>query len=76
MTHFHGNLYSRAAFRGKSNRNSGLRDAGVIDLGRFHFAVKIDFEGQRCGVEDCAAVLAIAEVTLDFSPNFGRQPAF
>jgi hypothetical protein len=42
----------------------------------FHFAVKINFEGQSGGIKNSTAIMAIAQVALDFAPNFGRQPAF
>lgn len=42
----------------------------------FHFAVKIDFEGQSGGIKNGAAIMAIAQVALDFARNFGRQAAF
>jgi hypothetical protein len=42
----------------------------------FHFAVKINFEGQGGGIKNGAAIMAKAQVALDFARNFGRQPAF
>jgi hypothetical protein len=42
----------------------------------FHFAVKINFEGQGGGIKNGPAVVAIAKVALDFAPHFGCQPAF
>jgi hypothetical protein len=47
-----------------------------VSWGSFHFAVKIDLEGQGGGVKNRAAVLAVAEVTLDFACDFRRQTTF
>ena len=42
----------------------------------FHFAVKINFEGQGGGIKNGPAVVAIAKVALNFTSDFRRQPAF
>ncbi len=42
----------------------------------FDFAVEIDFQGQCGSVKYGAAVLTIANMTLNFTGNFGRQPSF
>ena len=68
-------LYREVAIP-KSKRSNRLGNASAIRRGRFHFAVKINFEGQGCSVKNGAAILAVAQVALDFARYFGRQPAF
>jgi hypothetical protein len=42
----------------------------------FHFSVKINFERERCGVKDRAAISTAAQVALNFTCNLRRQPPF
>ena len=41
-----------------------------------YFAVKIDFQGQGSRIEYGAAIVAIAQMALDFTAHFGSQAAF
>ena len=42
----------------------------------FHFAVKIHFEGKSGGIKNCAAITAVAQMTLNLAANFGaRRPS-
>jgi hypothetical protein len=59
----------------KPKRCSGLGDAGTVSRGGrggFHFAVKINFKGQGGGIENSAAILAGAQVALDFTRDLRR----
>jgi hypothetical protein len=47
-----------------------------VSWGSFHFAVKIDLEGQGGGVKNRAAILAVAQVALDIASDFRSQTAF
>src|SRR5579864_3205443 len=76
MTHLQGNLYSGPRTRVKPSGDNSLGDAAAIGGNRLNFAVEVDFQGQGCGVKHSAAVGAVAEVALDFAPDFGRQPTF
>jgi hypothetical protein len=76
MTHLHWNLYSGFYRIANSIQHSGLRYTRSIGGNGFHFAVKVDFEGQSRSVKHRAAVLAIAEVSLDFPADFRREPTF
>jgi hypothetical protein len=53
-----------------------LGDARSVSGNGFNFPVKIDFQSERCGIEDRSAVMAIAQVALDFASHLGGQPAF
>ncbi len=56
--------------------HSGLGDARAVGGGGFHFTVKVDFQGERRGVENRTAILAATEVPLDFARDFRGQPTF
>jgi len=55
---------------------SGLGDSSAVSGGGFHFAVKINFQGEGGGIENRTAIRAAAQVPLDFTGNFRRQPTF
>ena len=42
----------------------------------FHFAVKINFEGQGGGIKNRSAIVAVADMALKFARNFRRQSTF
>jgi hypothetical protein len=60
----------------KSQKSNRLSNARAISRDGFHFAVKIDFEGESCSIKNRTTILAVTQVSLDFARNFGRQPAF
>jgi hypothetical protein len=60
----------------KSQRSNRLSNVRATNRGGFHFAVKIDFEGESCSIKYRTTILAVTQVALDFASNLGRQPAF
>jgi len=73
-THFLENIQGGDA--SKPQRGNGLGNVRVIGGDGFDFAIKIDFQGEGCGIKDGSAVLAVAEVALNVASDFGSQPAF
>jgi hypothetical protein len=51
----------------KPQISNGLGNARTSCGGGFHFAVKINFEGQGCSVKDGTAIRAVAHMALDFT---------
>jgi hypothetical protein len=68
--------FIRSAGGGVTKTANELGDARSVGRNGFDFSVKIDFQSERCGIEDCSAVAAIAQVALDFAPYFRGQPTF
>jgi hypothetical protein len=60
----------------KFNCKSGLCYARTLCDNRFHLAIKIDLQRQRSGIENCPAIVAIAQVTLHFPRNLRGQSSF
>jgi hypothetical protein len=60
----------------KSQNNNGLGDAGTLSGNGLYLSIKIHFQGQSCCIKNSAAIVAIAQVSLDFTSHFGSQPAF
>jgi hypothetical protein len=60
----------------KYQRGNRLGNSRAIGGDGFHFAVKIDFEGEGSSVKNRAAVAAVTDMPLDFACYFRRQPAF
>lgn len=66
------NLYSPQQFQLNTGVYKGLGDPCTIGMG-FHFAVKVDFEGEGSTIKNRPAVLALAEVALYFAGDFRGQ---
>ena len=53
-----------------------LCDAGVMNDWDFDFAVKIHFEGEGCSVKHHTAVIAAAQVALNFACDLRCESPF
>jgi hypothetical protein len=61
---------------GSTRYRAELSDAGVIGYLRFDFAIKIDFQRKRSGIENGAAVGALPQMALNLTRYLRCQPPF
>jgi hypothetical protein len=76
QTHIPCNLYSQTPAIANLLVGRLLGYLTAVRWDRFDFTVKIDFEGQCCGVEHGPAVGTVTQVTLNITSHFGREPTF
>jgi hypothetical protein len=62
----------KAGTASNSLDNGRLSYARSVNVGRFHFAVKIHFQRQRGGIENSSAILAKRHMALDLASHFRR----
>jgi hypothetical protein len=73
-THFLENI--QGSNISKPQRGNGLGNVRAIGGDGFDFAIKIDFQGEGCGIKNGPAVLAVTEMALNIARDFGSQSAF
>jgi hypothetical protein len=73
-THFLENI--QGSNISKPQRGNGLGNVRAIGGDGFDLPIKVDFQGEGCGVKNSPAVLAVAEVALNVASDFGGQSAF